>query len=59
MQDSDAGFARYPSLKDRVVLITGGGTGIGESMVRHFARQGARVAFSRFLTCRMRRPSRS
>jgi NAD(P)-dependent dehydrogenase (short-subunit alcohol dehydrogenase family) len=39
------GFATYPSLKDRVVLITGGASGIGESMVSHFARQGARVAF--------------
>jgi len=38
-------YALYPSLKDRVVLVTGGATGIGESLVRHFARQGARVAF--------------
>ena len=38
-------YASYPSLKDRVVLVTGGATGIGESMVRHFARQGAQVAF--------------
>jgi NAD(P)-dependent dehydrogenase (short-subunit alcohol dehydrogenase family) len=38
-------FASYPSLKDRVVLITGGATGIGESLVTHFARQGSRVAF--------------
>lgn len=38
-------FATYPSLRDRAVLITGGATGIGESLVRHFARQGARVAF--------------
>lgn len=38
-------FAQYPSLKDRVVLVTGGATGIGESVVRHFARQGSRVAF--------------
>jgi NAD(P)-dependent dehydrogenase (short-subunit alcohol dehydrogenase family) len=38
-------FARYPSLKDRVVLVTGGATGIGESIVTHFARQGSRVAF--------------
>jgi len=38
-------FATYPSLRDRVVLITGGATGIGESLVRHFAEQGARVAF--------------
>jgi NAD(P)-dependent dehydrogenase (short-subunit alcohol dehydrogenase family) len=41
----DAKYANYPSLKDRVVLITGGATGIGESLVRHFAEQGARVAF--------------
>jgi len=28
-----------------MVLVTGGATGIGESIVTHFARQGARVAF--------------
>jgi D-xylose 1-dehydrogenase len=38
-------YARYPSLVDRVVLITGGATGIGASFVDHFAAQGARVAF--------------
>lgn len=38
-------FARYPSLQDKVVLITGGGSGIGASMVEHFARQGAKTAF--------------
>jgi len=38
-------FARYPSLKDRVVLVTGGATGIGAEHVAQFARQGARVAF--------------
>src|ERR1700721_34371 len=42
---SDAQFARYPSLQGRVVLITGGATGIGESMGTHFARQGSRVVF--------------
>ncbi|MGI4857681.1 MAG: SDR family NAD(P)-dependent oxidoreductase, partial [Janthinobacterium lividum] len=36
---------RYPSLVDRTVLITGGATGIGESLVAHFAQQGARVGF--------------
>jgi NAD(P)-dependent dehydrogenase (short-subunit alcohol dehydrogenase family) len=41
----DHQYAIYPSLRDRVVLITGGATGIGESLVRHFAHQGARVAF--------------
>lgn len=38
-------FAHYPCLQDRVVLITGGGSGIGASMVEHFARQGAKVVF--------------
>ena len=36
--------ARYPSLRDRVVLITGGASGIGASMVEQFALQGAKVA---------------
>lgn len=38
-------FARYPSLADRVVVITGGATGIGASLVAHFCAQGAAVAF--------------
>lgn len=38
-------FARYPSLKDKPVVISGGASGIGESLVRHFAAQGARVGF--------------
>ncbi|HEY2466242.1 MAG TPA: SDR family NAD(P)-dependent oxidoreductase [Terracidiphilus sp.] len=38
-------YATYPSLRGRAVLITGGATGIGASMVAHFAAQGARVAF--------------
>jgi NAD(P)-dependent dehydrogenase (short-subunit alcohol dehydrogenase family) len=37
--------AIYPSLKGRTVLITGGGSGIGESIVEHFAAQGSRVGF--------------
>jgi NAD(P)-dependent dehydrogenase (short-subunit alcohol dehydrogenase family) len=45
MQDGETRFARYPSLAGRVVLVTGGATGIGESIVSHFARQGSRVAF--------------
>jgi D-xylose 1-dehydrogenase len=45
MSTDPSHFARYPSLSSRVVLITGGATGIGESLVRHFARQGSRVAF--------------
>jgi NAD(P)-dependent dehydrogenase (short-subunit alcohol dehydrogenase family) len=39
------GFATYPSLGDRAVLITGGASGIGAAHVAHFAAQGARVAF--------------
>jgi NAD(P)-dependent dehydrogenase (short-subunit alcohol dehydrogenase family) len=38
-------FARYPSLEGVPVLITGGASGIGASMVEHFALQGAKVAF--------------
>lgn len=37
--------ARYPSLQDRRVLITGGATGIGATLVEQFAAQGARVGF--------------
>lgn len=37
--------AQYPSLRNRAVFITGGGSGIGETMVRAFTAQGAKVAF--------------
>ncbi|AYD01204.1 SDR family NAD(P)-dependent oxidoreductase [Neorhizobium sp. NCHU2750] len=37
--------AAYPDLKGRGILVTGGGSGIGASLVEGFARQGARVAF--------------
>jgi D-xylose 1-dehydrogenase len=38
-------LASYPSLRNRVVVVTGGACGIGEKIVEHFAMQGARVAF--------------
>jgi NAD(P)-dependent dehydrogenase (short-subunit alcohol dehydrogenase family) len=54
--------AIYPSLKGRTILITGGGSGIGESIVEHFAAQGSKVGFldikekeSRALAARLKR----
>ena len=38
-------YATYPSLRDRRILITGGASGIGETLVLEFAAQGARIAF--------------
>jgi NAD(P)-dependent dehydrogenase (short-subunit alcohol dehydrogenase family) len=38
-------YARYPSLHDKVVFITGGGSGIGAAMVEAFVLQKANVAF--------------
>jgi D-xylose 1-dehydrogenase len=38
-------FATYPSLSGRVVLVTGGASGIGADMVRAFAANSAKVAF--------------
>ena len=41
----DSALARYPSLANRTVLVTGGATGIGAAFVEHFFDQGAKVAF--------------
>jgi NAD(P)-dependent dehydrogenase (short-subunit alcohol dehydrogenase family) len=37
--------AVYTTLRGKSVFITGGGSGIGESLVRHFCEQGSHVAF--------------
>ena len=38
-------YAKYPSLKDRSVFVTGGASGIGADIVRAFAAQGSQVGF--------------
>ena len=40
--------AVYPSLKNKVVLVTGGASGIGESITRAMIKQGAKVGFLDF-----------
>ncbi len=54
-------FGKYPSLRDKTVFVTGGGSGIGASIVECFLDQGATVAFvdidedaSRSLSSRLR-----
>lgn len=42
----DTEYARYPSLVNRSVFITGGADGIGAGMVEEFAKQGSKVAFA-------------
>jgi NAD(P)-dependent dehydrogenase (short-subunit alcohol dehydrogenase family) len=41
----DYATVQYRSLKDRIVVVTGGASGIGEEIVKAFVAQGARVAF--------------
>ncbi|KAJ5598885.1 hypothetical protein N7510_000010 [Penicillium lagena] len=43
-------FAVYPTLRKRIVIISGGATGIGGAMVEAFANQGAQVVILDILT---------
>ena len=41
----DMSHTVYPSLRNKRVVVTGGGSSIGAAIVERFAQQGARVAF--------------
>lgn len=45
MSQARDGSTSYPSLKGKRVIISGGGSGIGEALVEGFAAQGAAVVF--------------
>ena len=38
-------IAYYTSLENKVVVITGGASGIGENIVEHFVMQKSKVAY--------------
>lgn len=40
------GMMRDDALKDRVIVVTGGGTGLGKSMAKYFLELGAKVAIT-------------
>jgi NAD(P)-dependent dehydrogenase (short-subunit alcohol dehydrogenase family) len=44
-EETPMSFATYPSLQNRTVFVSGGGSGIGAAIVRAFCGTGARVGF--------------
>lgn len=42
---TSSNFAIYPSLKDKVVLVTGGASGIGAEIVKAFDAQGSKIGY--------------
>ena len=50
-------YATYPSLRNKLAIVTGGASGIGESIVRAFSAQGTRVAFLDLAAIPRQKPS--
>jgi len=46
MNTADHNYASYPSLVDRTVFVSGGGSGIGRALVEEFTAQGSKVGFA-------------
>ena len=40
------GMLKQDSLKDKVIIVTGGGTGLGKSMTKYFLELGAKVVIT-------------
>ena len=40
------GMLRDDALKDKIIIVTGGGSGLGKAMTRYFLQLGAKVAIT-------------